>query len=147
VGEPDHRCYAGLVSRFGGLAIDVLLLAVAVAVIGRGIPDAWKLVARMPRWLEMTFGMVADVTPTFYFAACWRLTGQTLGSWAFGTRVTRADGRHIGSVRALLRAILGVMLAPIWFVGSVTMLFDARRRSLLDIVFGTVVRYIRRPRR
>jgi uncharacterized RDD family membrane protein YckC len=147
VGEPEHRSYAGMVSRLGGLAIDVLLVAVAVAVIGHGIPDAWKLVARMPRWLEKAFGMVADVTPTVYFTACWRLTGQTLGSWAFGTRVTRADGRHIGSVRAVLRAVLGVMLAPIWFLGLIAVMFDVRRRSLLDMVFGTVVRYVGRPGR
>lgn len=144
---PEHRSYAGVVSRFGGLAIDVLLLALAVTVFGRGVPDAWKLVARLPRWLEMAFALIADVTPAVYFTLCWRLTGQTLGSWAFGTRVTLEDGRRLGDVRAALRAILSVVLAPVWLLGTVTVLFDTRRRSLLDIVFGTVVSYIRRSRR
>lgn len=144
---PEHRTYAGIVSRFGGLAIDVLLAAVAVAVIGRFIPDAWKLVARLPRWLDKAFGILADITPAVYFAICWSMTGQTVGSWAFGTRVTLADGRPLGAVRAVLRSVLGVVLAPMWFLGMVAVLFDARRRSLVDIVFGTVVRYIGRPRR
>lgn len=142
-----HRDYAGLVSRLGGLAIDILLAALAVAAIGRGIPLAWQLVARLPSWLETTFQVIADVTPALYFAACWRLTGETLGSWVFGTKVALPDGRSLGVVRAVLRAAFGVLLAPVWFVGMVTVLFDAQRRSLLDMAFGTVVAYIgRRPR-
>ena len=146
-----HRDYAGLVSRFSGLAVDILLAAVAVVVIGSGIPEAWKLVARLPNWLDTTFQVIADITPALYFAACWRLTGETVGSWIFGTRVTLADGHQLGMVRAvlevLLRAVFGLILAPVWFVGMLTVLFDARRRSLLDMAFGTVVAYIgRRPR-
>lgn len=144
---PQHFSYAGLVSRLGGLAIDVMLAALAVAVVGRGIPEAWKLVARLPEWLATAFRIAADITPAVYFAACWRLTGETLGSWLFGTRVTLPDGRRLGVVRALLRAVIGVILAPVWFLGLATVLFDERRRSLLDMAFGTVVRYIgRRPR-
>jgi uncharacterized RDD family membrane protein YckC len=143
-----HRDYAGLVSRLSGLAIDILLAALAVVVIGSGVPEAWKLVARLPEWLDTTFQVVADITPALYFAACWRLTGETLGSWIFGTKVTLPDGRQLGVVRAVLRAALGVILAPVWFVGMVTVLFDRRRRSLLDMAFGTVVGYIgRRSRR
>lgn len=140
----DHRSFAGLVSRLGGLGVDVLLAALAVAIIGLGIPEAWKLVARLPSWLETTFRVVADITPAVYFAASWRLTGETLGSWIFGTRVTLADGSSLGGVRAVLRAVIGVALAPIWFVGMIAVLFDARRRSLLDMAFGTVVRYVPR---
>lgn len=141
---PGHRSYAGLVSRLGGLGVDILLSAIAVAVIGRGIPEAWKLVAGLPSWLETVFRIAADVTPAVYFAASWRLTGETLGSWIFGTRVTLADGRSLGVVRSVLRAVIGILFAPLWFVGLIAVLFDARRRSLLDVVFGTVVRYIPR---
>jgi uncharacterized RDD family membrane protein YckC len=142
-----HRDYAGLVSRLSGLAIDILLAAVAVAAVGRGVPAAWQLVARLPDWLNTTFQVLADVTPALYFAACWRLTGETVGSWIFGTRVTLPDGGRLGVLRALLRAALGVFLAPVWYFGMLTVLFDARRRSLLDMAFGTVVAYIgRRPR-
>jgi uncharacterized RDD family membrane protein YckC len=142
-----HRDYAGLVSRFGGLAIDILLSALAVAIVGQGIPEAWKLVARLPEWLDTTFQVAADLTPALYFAASWRLTGETLGCWIFGTRVTLRDGRRLGVIRAVLRSVFGIVLAPVWFVGLLTVLFDGRRRSLLDMVFGTVVRYIGRPPR
>lgn len=142
-----HRDYAGLVSRFSGLAVDILLAAIAVAVIGRGIPDAWKLVARLPQWLDTAFQFLADISPFAYFAVSWRMTGETVGSWLFGTRVTLPDGRRLGVTRAVLRAVVGVFLAPVWFIGMLTVLFDARRRSLLDMVFGTEVRYVGRSRR
>jgi uncharacterized RDD family membrane protein YckC len=140
-----HRSYAGLVSRLGGLSVDIVLAALAVAIIGRGIPEAWKLVASTPpTWLDTAFRIAADISPAIYFAACWQITGETLGSWLFGTRVTRSDGGRLGVVRAVLRAVFGMLLAPIWFVGLLTVLFDRRRRSLLDMAFGTVVRYLPR---
>lgn len=138
----DHRAYAGLVTRFGGLAIDIVLAALAVGVVGRGIPEAWKLVARLPDWLNTTFQVIADIMPALYFAGAWRLTGATVGSWIFGTRVTLPGDGRLGVIRAVLRAVIGLVLAPVWFVGMVTVLFDARRRSLLDMAFGTVVGYV-----
>jgi uncharacterized RDD family membrane protein YckC len=141
-----HRTYAGLVSRFGGLVVDTMLAALAVGIIGRGIPEAWKLVAgALPAWLSATFRYVAAVAPAVYFAACWRMTGETLGAWIFGTQVTHRDGRSLRVVRAVLRSVLGLLFAPLWLVGMVTILFDTRRRSLLDMAFGTVVRYVPRP--
>jgi uncharacterized RDD family membrane protein YckC len=138
-----HRSYAGLASRLGGLAIDILLVALVVVIIARGIPAAWELVAgKQPRWLQATFRYTADVAPAVYFAATWRMTGETFGSWIFGTRVTRTDGRRLSVARAILRSVIGLLLAPLWLVGMVTILWDERRRSLLDLVFGTVVRYI-----
>jgi uncharacterized RDD family membrane protein YckC len=144
-GEP-HRAYAGLISRFAGLVIDALLTALAVITVARGVPEVWRLVVgAVPSWLATAFRFVAAITPALYFAACWRMTGETLGSWIFGTRVTRRDGRLIGVVRAVLRAAIGLLLAPLWLIGLITVLFDGRRRSLLDMLFGTVVRYISRP--
>jgi uncharacterized RDD family membrane protein YckC len=140
----SHRSYAGLVSRLSGLCVDILLVAVTIAIVGRGMPAAWKLVAVLPDWIDLVFRVAADLVPIVYFAACWRFTGETLGAWIFGTKVTLADGRPIGVVRAVARSLFGVGLAPLWFVGMLAVLFDGRRRSLLDMAFGTVVRYIPR---
>ncbi|NUT38220.1 MAG: RDD family protein [Hamadaea sp.] len=141
-----HKAYAGIVSRLGGLLIDVLVVALAVVVVGRGLPEMWKLVAGAPpHWLATAFDWGANITPAVYFAGCWRLTGETLGGVLFGTAVRRADGARLGIIRAVLRAVVGILLAPVWLIGLVTVLFDARRRSLLDMLFGTVVRYAGRP--
>jgi hypothetical protein len=45
----------------------------------------------------------------------------------------------------VLRSAIGLLLAPLWLIGLITVLFDDRRRSLLDMLSGTVVRYISRP--
>jgi uncharacterized RDD family membrane protein YckC len=144
----EHRAYAGMVSRLAGLGLDVLVVAVAVVVVGRGLPMMWELVAGTPpKWALRAFDWGANVTPAVYFAGCWRLTGETVGGSVFGTVVRRADGRRIGVIRAVLRAVIGLLFAPVWLIGLVTVLFDGRRRSLLDMAFGTVVLYAGRPGR
>jgi len=144
----EHRAYAGMVSRLSGLGLDVLVVAIAVVVVGRGLPEMWELVAGAPpKWVLRALDWGANLTPAVYFAGSWRLTGETLGGSVFGTAVRLADGRRIGLIRAVLRAVVGLLLAPVWLIGLVTVLFDARRRSLLDMVFGTVVQYAGRPGR
>ncbi|MEV0270184.1 RDD family protein [Hamadaea sp. NPDC050747] len=144
----EHRAYAGLVSRLAGLGLDVLIAAITVVVVGRGLPEVWRLVAGTPpQWMLTGFDWAANITPAVYFAGCWILTGETIGGSVFGTAVRLGDGRRIGPIRAVLRAAVGLLLAPIWFVGLATVLFDERRRSLLDMVFGTVVQYAGRPGR
>ncbi|MEV6970956.1 RDD family protein [Hamadaea sp. NPDC051192] len=144
----EHRAYAGLVSRLAGLGLDVLITAITVVVVGRGLPEVWRLVAGTPpHWVLTAFDWGANITPAVYFAGSWRLTGQTIGASVFGTVVRLADGSPIGLIRSILRAAIGLLFAPIWFVGTVTVLFDVRRRSLLDMAFGTVVQYLGRPGR
>lgn len=143
-GDP-HRAYAGLISRFGGLAVDAILVAIAVFIIASGVPEVWRLVVgAVPAWLATGCRYGAVATPPLYFAAAWCLTGETVGAWIFGTRVTRRNDRPVGVLRALLRSVIGLFLAPVFLAGMVTVLFDRRRRSLLDMAFGTVVRYIGR---
>ncbi|NUT19136.1 MAG: hypothetical protein HOV77_08110 [Hamadaea sp.] len=144
----EQRAYAGLVSRVAGLGLDVLIVAIAVVVVGKGLPLMWEVVAGTPpKWLLRALDWGANLTPAVYFAGCWRLTGETIGGSVFGTVVRLTDGRRIGLIRAVLRAVFGLLFAPIWFVGLVTVLFDVRRRSLLDMAFGTVVQYAGRPGR
>ncbi|WP_027343501.1 RDD family protein [Hamadaea tsunoensis] len=141
-----HSAYAGLVSRIGGLIVDALIAAVLVAVIAKGIPELWKLVAgELPGWVQTVLRYAADFAPLVYFAGAWRLTGETIGGYLFGTVVRRTDGRRIGVIRAVLRAFIGLLFAPVWLLAMVTVLWDERRRSLLDMAFGTVVTYAPRP--
>jgi len=141
-----HHAYAGMVSRLSGLGVDVLVVAIAVLVVGRGLPEIWELVVGSPpSWLLTTLTWAANFTPAVYFSGAWRLTGETVGAALFGTVVRRKDGRRVGIIRAVLRAVVGLLVAPLSLVGMVTVLWDDRRRSLLDMVFGTVVRYAEQP--
>jgi uncharacterized RDD family membrane protein YckC len=137
--------YAGLVTRLSALAVDALLLTVAVPAVALGPPAVWaSLEGGAPGWLKTASTFVAGLVPVFYFTVCWWGTGQTLGGLVLGTIVRRTDGGHLGPIRAALRAIVGLALPLVWLAGLVTALWDPRRRALHDRIFGTVVRY-RRP--
>jgi uncharacterized RDD family membrane protein YckC len=136
--------YAGLVTRMSALVVDIILLAIAVPAVANGPPSVWAaLEGEAPGWLKAASQVVAGLVPVAYFTLCWWGTGQTVGGMLMGTVVRRADGGHVGFVRAALRAIVGLLLPIIWLAGMATVLWDPRRRALHDRIFGTVVRYKR----
>ncbi|MFI6477470.1 RDD family protein [Nonomuraea sp. NPDC050663] len=134
--------YAGLVSRVMALLIDVLVLVLGTAAVYIVLVEGSGLMlGGSPSWVRPVAGAVMGALPTAYFTLAWWLTGQTAGDIVMGVTVSRADGRRLGLLHALLRAVVGLALAPVWLAGMVTTLIDGRRRSLLDMLFGTVVRY------
>ncbi|WP_327090244.1 RDD family protein [Nonomuraea sp. NBC_01738] len=134
--------YAGLVSRVVALLIDVLLLIVGNAAVYLVlIEGSGLMLGGTPSWARPLAGVLSGVLPTAYFTLAWWLTGQTAGGVAMGVVVTSADGSRVGLLRALLRALVGLALAPLWLIGMITILIDGRRRALLDMLFGTVVTY------
>ncbi len=73
--------------------------------------------------------------------------GRTLGKWAFGLQVVRADGGVITARHALIRALVG--LVEIWVtLGSVallTTLVTPRSQRLGDLAAGTMVVRVPEP--
>jgi uncharacterized RDD family membrane protein YckC len=140
-----HRAYAGLVTRLLGLAVDAFVLTAVVIATDQLPTLAWQaMVGRSPHWLEVATGTLARLLPLLYFSGCWWLGGQTAGALLVGVSVRRPDGRHLGPVRATLRAVAGLALAPLWVIGLVTVLWDGERRALHDKLFSTVVRHVGR---
>ena len=138
--------YAGLVTRMASLAIDVIVLALVVPVMANGPPSMWAAVTgEAPGWLKTLCQIAAALLPVLYFGLFWWGTGQTLGGLLFGTIVRRHDGDHLGPVRSLLRAVVGLLLPVVWMFGMIFVLWDPRRRALHDRLFGTVV--VRKMRR
>jgi len=134
--------YAGLVSRLTGLVIDVAALAAAGLAVTTLPSLAWQqLTGDSPGWLAGLSAAVGALLPTGYFTALWWLNGRTLGGLLVGTVVQRPDGRDLALLQALARAVVGLLLAPVWLVGLVGVLTDPRRRAWHDRLFGTVVRY------
>jgi uncharacterized RDD family membrane protein YckC len=68
------------------------------------------------------------------------LTGFTIGKWAAGLRILRADGREIGIGRAFIRHFLGYPLSFIIMgLGFLVTAVTPRGRGLHDLITGTVV--------
>jgi uncharacterized RDD family membrane protein YckC len=78
----------------------------------------------------------------FYNALLWTLFGSTFGQALLGIRVLTKDGSLPGPIRSFLRATLGIAIAvTIFILTFFFIVFDKRRRSIHDRLFGTVVVY------
>jgi uncharacterized RDD family membrane protein YckC len=145
---PPHRAYAGLVSRLAALAIDVTLLALGAAVTRLLPPAIWQEIFGRPApgWLESICGFAALALPWLYFTGSWWLASQTVGGLIVGIVVLRPDGSELSLLHAALRSAILLLLAPVWIVGMLAILWDEKRRAWHDRLLGTVVRYAPRTR-
>ena len=135
--------HAGVVTRLLAFAVDVTLVGWLVS---QGLSALVNLLDSLftpvPEWLVLLLtGIAASFVP-IYLGVAWWLTGRSLGSWVVGTRVCTPDGRNPGLVRALVRSWAGVLGVVIWILTGVFSLFDAKRRSWLDRLLHTEVRYV-----
>ena len=74
-----------------------------------------------------------------YFFALWWSRGQTFGQMATRIAITDRDGYHISGWRALLRTIVWPLSFIPAGVGLLPVFFDRERRSLHDMISGTIV--------
>ena len=74
-----------------------------------------------------------------YHAILVGLWSTTVGKKALGLYVLRADGRPTGFWRALVRETAKILSAFLLFVGFFIALFREDRRTLHDLIAGTVV--------
>ena len=78
----------------------------------------------------------------FYFVLFWSTVGQTPGMRLMGVRVMDEAGRHPGVWRSTVR-LIGLVLCIIPLcAGFIPVLFDNRRRGVLDMLARTVVVYV-----
>ena len=98
----------------------------------------------MPTWLSSVTSVLATATAPLYFAALWAMTGQTVGDLATGIVVESADGHRLSLPHALVRAVVGLLLAPLWLIGMLAILSDRHRRAWHDQLLRTDVRYVPR---
>lgn len=138
-----HAAYAGLVSRLAALLTDVALVTVATLAVSTLPSLAWErvILRAVPGWLTGGSAAAAALLPAAYFTTCWWLTGQTAGGALFGVAVEHRDSRGVSFIQSATRAVLGLLLAPLWIVGLLGVVWDDRRRAWHDRLFRTVVRY------
>lgn len=135
--------YAGAATRLLGLGIDLFvvgyLTTVLFSTLGSLIDSLFD--GATPDWLALTLvALAASAIPTYLGLSYWTL-GRSLGMWIVGVRVCTPDGRRPGFVRAIARAWLLVIGLFFWLATSFISLFDSKRRSLLDLLTHTEVRY------
>lgn len=137
---PEVRA-AGIVSRGVAGVVDVLVVLVVLAVVYVGwvfvrlgfSPRAFSFPA--PSVIFSTAGFF--IVATLYLAACWAVSGRTVGAVIMGIEVVGRGQRRLSPATAALRA-LGCVFFPIG-LGWVSI--DRDRRSAQDIVLGTRVIY------
>lgn len=141
--------YASLLSRFGAVVLDLLLLLaislvialpfglLSIAAIGAGTPVGW-----LGTFLWGPFALIMFVLWIGYFTYFEGTTGQTPGKNALGIRVVSVStGRPPSMERALLRSLLRIVdwLPTLFLLGFVVALVTARKQRLGDLVADTVV--------
>lgn len=79
------------------------------------------------------------LSPFLFFGFFWTHSGQTLGMQAWRIRVQNADGSAISWLQVVLRFGTAPFAFLVGGLGYLWMLFDARRRTLPDIVSNSQV--------
>ena len=134
------RFRAPFALRCGAILIDYIALVAILAfstllsrILGGG--------ARSWGSSSETAGVVlAIVVAALNLGALPGLTGFTIGKWAAGLRILRADGSAIGIGRALLRHFVGYPLSILTLgMGFLAVAFTSRGRGLHDLIAGTIV--------
>ena len=133
VADPEPGRPAGFWIRFGAWMLDALLVAaLAVTAVffvgnafGEAVPPLVTVLA-----VIVAYRVGTEVSP---------LRG-TVGQWATGLEVTRADGRPVTVARSLLRAVCDLLCLVLLFglghaVGGMT----TGKRALHDVISGTGV--------
>lgn len=138
-----EHAHAGALTRLLALALDVTLLGWLVS---QGLAALLDLLDSvfpgLPTWVAGLLTLASAGFVPIYLALCWWLTGRTLGSFLTGTRVCTPDGRRLRFLRSMVRAWLGVLGLFIWLITGALSAFDPKRRTLLDRLLHTEVRYV-----
>lgn len=140
--SPDSRiAYAGLVTRAIAIVVDAVLINAAAFAVTGAVLLVESVFAPWPK--HHTVAVIAGGALFFiwvisYFAVFWTTTGQTPGGRVMQIRVTRADGTRLRPRHAFVR-LAGMVLSLPFFWGYLPILWSARRRTVFDVLAGTVV--------
>lgn len=126
--------------RCGALLIDYIVLMAIIAVstliarmLGGGANSAGNST-------ETIGWVLVVVVAILNFGVLPGLSGQTIGKWATGLRIERADGSGISIGRAFLRHFAGYPASVLTLgIGFLLAAFSARGRALEDLIANTVV--------
>ncbi len=135
--------YAGAATRLLGLGIDLFVVGYLNTLLFSTLASLIDSLfgGEPPTWIALTLVVLAvSVIPTYLGVTVWAV-GRSLGMGVVGVRVCTPDGRRPGFVRAMVRAWVGMFGLVFWLMTAAISFFDSKRRSLLDLLMHTEVRY------
>ncbi len=134
--------YGGVVTRLLALTIDVGGVGYLTTLgLNTVVTLLESLFGDLPSGLTAFLYLVAAYVIPIYLGLCYWALGRTFGMAVVGLKVCTPDGRRPGFIRAILRAWIGLIGIIIWFLTGFGVFFDAKRRTLLDRLTHTEVRY------
>lgn len=136
--------YAGFVTRFVSLAIDLLIIGLLFSLGGLVAEYVVSVLLREPVHLAESSiaARIALVVWAFtYMAYPLAAAGRTVGMAIVGVRAVRADGRDLDRRHAVVRVIALPLSFLLVGFGFVLILFRRDRRALHDLIASTAVVY------
>lgn len=142
----SNQIYAGVGVRFVALVIDLAVFCAAFFPVTRIVKGVWIMSPRDHQWIKGWF--VSDplclaffVVMVAYFVCLEGLLGGTIGKWAVGIRVIRANGGRPGIASGFLRNVLRLVdgLPALNIVGVMAIIRSPERARIGDVVAKTRV--------
>lgn len=150
--------YAGVITRFAGLFLDIVIVGVAVFVLTWAYETTFGFFRIPvgecpPQGTGGPIGSIACVSASailialvnlmtpIYFLFFWGLSGQTLGQALMGVRVVRLNGKPMDLTTALLRLIGYAVCIATLGLGFLWVLIDDKRQGWHDKLARTCVLY------
>ena len=144
--QPASRAYAGLQLRIVAFILDVLVLIAFGMLFVAAVLALLVIDADNGNPSDRAF-LISGVILALYFVAfvplyhilLWSSRGQTVGMMAVHIKVLSRNGGRVTRRRSALRLFgYAASVLPL-FLGLLMALFDRKRRTLHDLLAGTVV--------
>ncbi len=136
--------YAGIVTRFGALVIDVVTIAVLFAIGGQLLEYILTVLLRHRIALSdapIASGVALAAWAFLYLAYPLAMTGRTFGMSVVGVRAVRTDGSHLSTRRSVVRVLALPLSFLLFGLGFLLIVLRADRRALHDLIAGSAVVY------
>jgi len=142
--EETELVYGGIATRAVALAVDSVIVWVALLILGAVFYAIGALFGGIHLGPVGKFivGSAAIIFAGLYFVVAWTTAGRTVGQRAMGLRVIDRRGDPPRFFTAVIRtAMLGLCIVTC-FIGFIPVLFDRRRRGVPDMIAMTTVLYV-----
>lgn len=131
----NTQYYASPWSRLLAFIIDAFLQAFAIILILSLLPA----LSREPDLFIYPM-LIATICTIFYFQFSFLFFKNTIGGMIIKIYIVNTNGHEASRLKLLLRSLfLLIFIVPINIIFVLPVFFDDKKRTLYDIIFGTVV--------
>jgi uncharacterized RDD family membrane protein YckC len=127
--------------RCGAMMIDYILPAAIIVIFTLLARSFGGAATRLADSGFNTIGQITALVVTLlnFFVLAW-LRGQTIGKWATGIKIVKADGNAVSILTIILRHLIGYPISILLlFTGFLLAAVTKDNRALHDFIAGTVV--------